>query len=42
MKSEITTITVLKTTKRKLELIGSKGETFDEILRRLLEVNTHA
>jgi len=36
MKDNNTTITISKRTKRKLEVIGSKGETFDDILQRLM------
>ncbi len=40
MKS-ISTITLSKETKKKLESLGGKGETFEEIVARVIE-NTHS
>ena len=37
MMSEITTIPVSKAIRDRLRSFGSKGETYDEILRRLME-----
>jgi hypothetical protein len=37
MSDEITTIKVSKTSRDELAKLGSKGDTFDTIIRRLLE-----
>jgi len=36
-KIDITTIQVLKDTREKLKELGSKGETYDEIIQRLIK-----
>jgi len=35
---DITTITIRKETREKLKEIGKKGETYDEIIKRLIEL----
>ena len=37
MNNDYTTIRVSRETKRRLDEIGRKGETYDDIIRRLLE-----
>ena len=37
---DITTVRVLKKTLEKLKSIGKKGETYDEIINRLIESDT--
>jgi len=36
---EVTTIQVKKETREELKAIGGKGETYDEIIQRLLQKN---
>lgn len=37
MEGETTTVQLLKTTVERLKKLGSKGETYDDIIQRLLE-----
>jgi len=39
--AEYTTITLSKTTKKELQMIGKKGETFDEIVLKLISKSTN-
>jgi len=36
-KSDVTTIQIMKETREELKGLGSKGETYDEIIKRLLK-----
>ena len=37
-KTDVTTIQISKDTREELKALGSKGETYDEIIKRLLKM----
>jgi len=41
MKNEKTSIAVSRSTKDMLDKIGAKGDTYDDIIRRLIELVAH-